>query len=103
MVLWKTKIKLRVEVVARVQSQLKLPRYNIITELYNPLLNLLRVAGGAYIVDESLGVLSLCILLVAKKHHPLSPRLSEHIIDVDADEHLNPLSILQLLSQLEVS
>jgi len=71
-------------------------------KLKNAVLNLLRVAGGAYVVDESLCVLSFCILLIAKKHHALASRLSEYVINVDADEHLNLLRILQFLSQLEV-
>lgn len=76
---------------------------NILTELADALIHFGRIFRLINIAKEILAVLFQAYLLVAKEELAGSLRLTEKVVDIDADEDTNLLHIVQFFAQYEVS
>ena len=96
-------IELRVEVFGGMDAQLQTSFGDVGAELADALIHIGSVFRLIDIAEEILAILFETRLPVAEKQFAGGLRLSEKIVDVDADEDADFADILQLLAQFEVA
>lgn len=86
MLLRQAEVELGMQVLGGVEAQLQTPLGNVGTKLADALVDLGGVFGTIHIAEEVLAVLLQTGLLVAKEELAGSLRLTEEVVDIDANK-----------------